>query len=136
MGRFEATGHLQLFGRKKNMIVTEEGKNVYAEDVEQGFEGLPVKEYCVFAANYIWPSRLMVGEQLVLVVHLEHGATFTEELRKEIAARNSRLINYKRVHGTVLYSDDFPLTASLKIIRVALAQQLGKLNREQVILPV
>jgi hypothetical protein len=35
----------------------------------------------------------------------------------------------------VLYSDDFPLTASLKIIRVALAQQLGKLNREQAILP-
>jgi long-chain acyl-CoA synthetase len=136
MGRFEATGHLQLFGRKKNMIVTEEGKNVYAEDVEQAFEGLPVKEYCVFAANYIWPSRSMVGEQLVLVVHLEHAGQFTEDLRKEIAARNSRLINYKRVHGVVLYSDDFPLTASLKIIRVALAQQLGKLNREQAVLPV
>jgi long-chain acyl-CoA synthetase len=42
MGRFDATGNLQLFGRKKNMIVTEEGKNVYAEDVEQAFEGLRV----------------------------------------------------------------------------------------------
>jgi len=73
MGRFDATGHLQLFGRKKNMIDTEEGKNVYAEDVEQVFEGLPVKEYCVFAANDIWPSRAMVGEQLVLVIHLEPG---------------------------------------------------------------
>jgi long-chain acyl-CoA synthetase len=136
MGRFDAAGHLQLFGRKKNMIVTEEGKNVYAEDVEQAFEGLPVKEYCVFAANYIWPSRSMVGEQLVLVIHLEHGTALTEELRKEIIARNSRLINYKRIHGLVLYNDDFPLTASLKIIRVALAQRLGKLNREQAILPI
>jgi long-chain acyl-CoA synthetase len=34
LGRFDLTGHLQLFGRKKNMIVTEEGKNIYPEDVE------------------------------------------------------------------------------------------------------
>ena len=136
MGRFDGAGHLQLFGRKKNMIVTEEGKNVYAEDVEQAFEGLPVKEYCVFAANYIWPSRSMLGEQLVLIIHLEPGKQFTEELRQEIAARNSRLINYKRIHGIVLYNDDFPLTASLKIIRVSLAERLGKLNRKEAIVPV
>jgi long-chain acyl-CoA synthetase len=136
MGRFDAFGHLQLFGRKKNMIVTEEGKNVYAEDVEQAFEGLPVKEFSVFAANYIWPSRSMVGEQLVLVVHLEHGQPFSEELKREIATRNKRLINYKRVHGVVIYDEDFPLTASLKIIRVALAERLGKLDRERAILPV
>jgi long-chain acyl-CoA synthetase len=136
MGCFDASGHLHLFGRKKNMIVTEEGKNVYAEDVEQAFEGLPVKEYCVFAANYIWASRSMVGEQLVLVVHLESGQSFSEELRQEIASRNNRLINYKRVHGVVLYEDDFPLTASLKIIRGALAERLSKLIRDQVVLPV
>ncbi|HYA62222.1 MAG TPA: AMP-binding protein, partial [Candidatus Sulfotelmatobacter sp.] len=136
MGRLDPSGHLQLFGRKKNMIVTEEGKNVYAEDVEQAFDGLPVKEFCVFAANYIWPSRSMVGEQLVLVVHLDQGQSFTEELRKEIVARNNRLINYKRIHGTVLYHEDFPLTASLKIIRVALAERLGKLKREEAILPI
>ena len=136
MGRFDAAGHLQLFGRKKNMIVTEEGKNVYAEDVEQAFEGLPVKEFCVFAANYIWPSRSMVGEQLVLVIHLEPGKALTEELREEIAKRNSRLINYKRIHGIVVYDEDFPLTASLKIIRVSLAERLGKLERNQAVVPV
>ena len=51
LGRFDAQGHLQLFGRKKNMIVTEEGKNIYPEDIEAVFEGLPVKEFCVFAAQ-------------------------------------------------------------------------------------
>jgi long-chain acyl-CoA synthetase len=136
MGRFDASGHLQLFGRKKNMIVTEEGKNVYAEDVEQAFQGLPVKEYSVFAANYIWPSRSMVGEQLVLVIHLEAGKIFTDELRRQIVERNNRLINYKRLHGLVLYDEDFPLTASMKIIRVTLAERLGKLDREQAILPI
>ena len=134
MGRFDASGHLQLFGRKKNMIVTEEGKNVYAEDVEQAFEGLRVKEFCVFAANYIWPQRSMVNEQLLLVVHLESGQKLTDELRAEISARNSRLIHHKRVHGLVVYSEDFPLTASLKIKRNELAQRLAVGDREQSIL--
>src|SRR6516165_6396990 len=136
MGRFDSSGHLQLFGRKKNMIVTEEGKNVYAEDVEQAFEGLKVKEFCVFAANYIWPQRTMVNEKLLLVIHLEPGQVFTDELAAEISVRNSRLTNYKRVHGLVLYHEDFPLTASLKIKRGELAQRLGKLDRDPSILPI
>jgi len=78
----------------------------------------------------------MVGEQLVLVIHLEPGKTVTEELQQEIAARNNKLINYKRIHGVVVYGEDFPLTASLKIIRVALAERLGKLKREEAIQPV
>ena len=136
MGRLDRTGHLQLFGRKKNMIVTEEGKNVYAEDIEQAFDGLPVKEFCVFAANYIWPSRSMLGEQLVLVIHPEPGKTFTDELKQEIVARNNKLINYKRIHGVVVYDEDFPLTASLKIIRVVLAERLGKLTQEEAVQPI
>ena len=136
MGRFDSTGHLQLSGRKKNMIVTEEGKNVYAEDVEQAFEGLRVKEFCVFAANFIWPQRSMVNEKLLLVIHLEHGEAFTPELKSEISTRNSRLTNYKRVHGLVIYHEDFPLTASLKIKRSELAQRLAALDREQSILPI
>jgi len=136
MGRFEGSGHLQLFGRKKNMIVTEEGKNVYAEDVEKEFAGLAVKECCVFAANYIWPSRSMVKEQLVLVVHLETGQSFTEDLKREITARNNRLINYKRVHGVVVYGEDFPLNASLKIVRPRLAEKLGKMERDKAVMMI
>jgi long-chain acyl-CoA synthetase len=136
MGRFDSTGHLQLFGRKKNMIVTEEGKNVYAEDVEQAFEGLKVKEFCVFAANFIWPQRSMLHEKLLLVIHLEHGEALTPELKSELSMRNARLTNYKRVHGLVIYQEDFPLTASLKIKRSELAQRLSALDREQAILPI
>jgi long-chain acyl-CoA synthetase len=136
LGRFDSAGHLQLFGRKKNMIVTEEGKNIYPEDIEAVFESLAVKEFCVFAANYIWPQRSMVGEQLVLVIHLEPGQTLTEELRKSIALLNSRLLNYKRIHGIVVHEEDFPRTASLKIKRNVLAERLSKLDRAETVLPV
>jgi len=134
LGRFDPTGHLQLFGRKKNMIVTEEGKNIYPEDVEIMFESLAVKEFCVFAANYIWPQRSMVGEQLVLAIHLEPGQSLTKELRQEITARNNRLLNYKRVHGIVLINEDFPRTASMKIKRNVLAERLAKLDRSSAVL--
>jgi long-chain acyl-CoA synthetase len=136
LGYFDASGHLQLFGRKKNMIVTEEGKNIYPEDIETVFESLPVKEFCVFAANYIWPKRSMVGEQLVLVLRVEPGQLFSEELRREISARNTRLLNYKRVHGVILLEEDFPRTASLKIKRNALAERLAQLDRATAILPL
>jgi len=136
LGRFDAAGHLQLFGRKKNMIVTEEGKNIYPEDIEAVFDGLPVKESCIFAANYIWPQRSMVGEQLLLALRLEPGQTYTEELRRDISARNGKLLNYKRIHGVVLCDEDFPRTASLKIKRNALREQLAKLDRAAAVLPL
>ncbi|HEV3375611.1 MAG TPA: AMP-binding protein [Candidatus Acidoferrum sp.] len=136
LGKFESTGHLQLFGRKKNMIVTAEGKNVYPEDIESVFEGLPVKEFCILAANYIWPQRSLVGEQLVLALHLEPGQNYSEGLRSEITARNNRLLNYKRIHGVVLFDEDFPRTASTKIKRNALAERLTQMDRATAILPL
>jgi long-chain acyl-CoA synthetase len=135
LGRIDSTGHLQLFGRKKNMIVTEEGKNIYPEDIETAFESLPVKEFCIFAANFIWPQRSMVNEQLLLILHLEQGQTLTNELRVDISNRNNRLLNYKRVHGLVLVNEDFPRTASLKIKRNILAERLAQLDRASAILP-
>jgi long-chain acyl-CoA synthetase len=135
LGRVDRDGHLQLFGRKKNMIVTEEGKNIYAEDVETVFEGLAVKEFCVFAANFLWPARTMLGEKLVLVVHPEAGAAATNELVADIAERNRRLLNYKRISGYLVWDRDFPLTASLKIKRGELAEQIrGSLDRSATVL--
>ena len=134
LGRMDAASHLQLLGRKKNMIVTAEGKNIYPEDIESAFAGLAVKEFCVFAANYIWPQRTMSGEQLVLVLHPEPGKTVDDTLRAEISRRNARLLNYKRISGTAAWDEDFPLTASMKIKRAVLAERIGKrLDRNAVV---
>ena len=134
LGRLDTAGHLQLFGRKKNMIVTEEGKNIYPEDVETAFESLAVKEFCVFAANYLWPQRSMVGEQLVIVLHPEAGKTINKDFVEEVAARNRQLTNYKRIHGYLSWNRDFPLTASMKIKRGELAEQIrGSVDRSAMV---
>src|SRR5450755_2260950 len=126
LGRFDGDGHLQLFGRKKNMIVTEGGKNIYPEDIESAFEGVDVKEHCVFAANYIWPRKELGEEALVLVVHPELNQEFTESTKDDVTLRNSRLPDYKRVSGYVVWDKDFPRTASMKIKRAELADEIRK----------
>jgi long-chain acyl-CoA synthetase len=126
LGRFDGSGHLQLFGRKKNMIVTEGGKNIYPEDIESAFEGVDVKELCIFAANYIWPQKELGQESLVLVVHPDLNQEFTETIKDDVTSRNSRLPDYKRVSGYVLWDKDFPRTASMKIKRSELADDIRK----------
>ena len=124
LGRMDDSGHLQLFGRKKNMIVTAGGKNIYPEDIETAFEGLPVKEFCVSAAHYLWPKSATSNEMLVIVLRLEPGQEFGEALQRELAARNRRLADFKRVRGYMVWERDFPRTASLKIKRNQLADQI------------
>ena len=130
-GRLDASGHLQLFGRKKNMIVTEGGKNIYPEDIETAFEGMRAKEFCIFAAHYLWPKRGGEGsrderpdERLVGVVHPKTAGGPEGALQKELAERNRTLPDFKRLSGYVLWNADFPRTASLKIKRAELAEQI------------
>jgi long-chain acyl-CoA synthetase len=126
LGRFDGSGHLQLFGRKKNMIVTEGGKNIYPEDVETVFDGLPVKEYCIFAANYVWPKNELGREMLVLVLRLEQNQRFDSKLLEEMGVRNRRLPDFKRVGGYLVWNKDFPRTASMKVKRKELGEDIGK----------
>jgi len=131
-GRLDDSGHLQLLGRKKNMIVTEGGKNIYPEDIENAFVGLPVKEYCVFAANYLWPKQTMLGEELVMVLRLEPDQTLDDTLHAALEARNRSLPDFKRIHRYLVWEQDFPRTASMKIKRNDLADAIrAEANREQ-----
>jgi long-chain acyl-CoA synthetase len=121
LGRLEPSGHLVLVGRKKNMIVTAGGKNVYPEDIENAFEGLAVKEFCIFAEHYLWSER---SERLVIAVRADDRDEFPAELRR----RNRLLPDYKRVHGYLLWNKDFPRTASLKVKREQLADEIRRVD--------
>ena len=123
LGTIDAAGHLRLYGRAKNMIVTEGGKNVYPEDVESVFERVECEELCVFAASYLWPAGKPLAEQLTLVVRPNKQGSLTT-LLAQIADANRRLADYKRVALYVLWEQDFPRTASMKVKRDRLAQQV------------
>ena len=136
LGRFDPTGHLQLFGRKKNMIVTEGGKNIYPEDIENAFDGIAVKEYSIFATNFLWPKREFGREELVMAIRLEPGVEMTDALREDLASRNRQLPDFKRVSGYVLLNKDFPRTASMKIKRIQLGEEIGKTVDRAAVLPL
>jgi long-chain acyl-CoA synthetase len=133
LGRFDREGHLQLFGRKKNMIVTGGGKNIYPEDIENVFDGMPAKEYCIFAANYLWPQKNLGQEMLVLALRLEQNQEFTDAMKEDIVMRNRRLPDFKRVGGYLIWERDFPRTASMKIKRDMLAQEMGKAVKREAV---
>jgi long-chain acyl-CoA synthetase len=127
LGSVDAAGHLKLVGRKKNMIVTAGGKNVYPEDIENAFVALEgVEEYCVLAAGYVWPGQSLVGEQLILALRPKAEQPPDDALLQRVRALNQKLTEYKRVQGVVVVQEEFPRTASQKIKREALARQLAQ----------
>jgi len=127
LGWVDASGHLHLVGRARNMIVTAGGKNVYPEDLEGAFGEVDCEELAIFAADYLWPRVGGLGEeQLVVVVH---------ELRDPaaLARANRSLPDFKRVAGQLRWAEPFPRTASLKLQRAVLAEQLREaLGRDAV----
>ncbi len=133
VGYLDASGHLKLMGRTKNMIVTEGGKNIYPEDIEAAFDDLPgCQELCVYAADYVWPRNKMTGEQLVAVVRVKKEGS-RRALLDELRARNRRLPEFKRLAGYIPWSDEFPRTASQKVKRGHLADELRSRERTEVV---
>jgi long-chain acyl-CoA synthetase len=124
LGLIDASGHLKLLGRAKNMIVTSGGKNVYPEDIENAFADVAgVEEYCVFAQSYLQPGKLS-GDQLVLVVRLKDDAD-SARVFDDLRRQNLTLSEYKRVGALLEYAPEFPRTASQKIKREPLARALA-----------
>jgi acyl-coenzyme A synthetase/AMP-(fatty) acid ligase len=71
---------------------------------------------------------------LVLVLRLEQGQEFSRNLQDDILTRNRKLPDFKRVGGYILWDEDFPRTASMKIKRMALAEEISKkTNRTAVV---
>lgn len=132
VGSLDASYHLKLVGRRKNMVVTSGGKNVYPEDVEALVGAIDgCSEQCVFAADYVWPAGAQRTEQLVIVLCTD-GEADIEQLR----ARNRALPPLKRLGGYVLWQQPFPRTASQKVKRQALAEQLRAVGRDPLFRPL
>lgn len=138
LGVLDAAGHLKLVGRKKNMIVTAGGKNVYPEDLETAFAGVGADDLAIFAEHYVWPPEAktdgtaLTSDRLVVVAR---GAEW-ETIAKSIATINARQPDARRVHALLKSPAAFPRTASMKVKREELAELLRKKGDRTKITPL
>ena len=96
IGALDAAGRLTVRGRKKEVIVTPEGLNVFPDDVERVLESAPgVREAGV--VGIADAGR----EQVHAVLVLEEGADPAAVLR----AANARLEEHQKVRGRSIWPD-------------------------------
>ncbi|HKW97086.1 MAG TPA: AMP-binding protein [Bryobacteraceae bacterium] len=120
IGEFDEEGRLYYKGRKKEMIVTSEGLNVYPQDVERVLNGLvPVRDSAVIAVR-------RDGEEQV------HAALILSDSNADpaavVAEANRRLEGHQRIQSwSVWPEEDFPRTAStMKVKRGEVARRVAE----------
>ena len=127
LGFFDRDGHLHIRGRKKYMIVTEAGENVYPEDIEFVLNKLSrVEDSCVVG--------LKVGEKQII-----HAVLLGKEIKepeKLIGKANESLEVYQQIQDYSNWPfDDFPRTATKKIKRDEVIKYLAtrKIETEELL---
>ena len=130
LGRVDDEGYYYITGRKKNLIVTPGGKNVYPEEIEFVLNASPfILESLVLGRPDVAVGG---GEEIeaIIVPDLEYfsaraeekGLTLTEEfiektVRLEVSRQCEQLADHKRVKYVMLRDEDFEKTSTRKIKR-------------------
>ena len=130
VGYLDSDDYLYLTGRKKSMIVTEGGKNVYPEEIENQFqlydeiEQILVKGYVkdekMKVENiqaYVYPAQEYFEE-----VARKEGVTADKAFMEEriggiIAEVNMRLMPYQRISKFKILDQPMEMTTTKKIKR-------------------
>ena len=106
LGALDEAGNLYFKGRKKNVIVTSEGMNIYPEDLEAALRSQPSVRDCMV----IGVERAGNAEPCAVLV-VDDGAHSAQA----IADANSTLGAHQQIRRWVLWPDsDFPRTSTQK----------------------
>ena len=98
IGELDASGHLHIRGRKKEMIVTPEGLNVFPEDVERVLTGISgVRDAAVVGAPT--PGSTGATERVHAVLVLEPGVDADHVVREA----NAQLLDHQKIRGTAVW---------------------------------
>ena len=110
VGEIDEEGRLYFRGRKKDMIVTADGLNVFPQDVESVLQALPaIKDSVVIGRKQNGDERIHA------VLILREGAHDPDSV---IRAANSRLEAHQRIQSWSEWpAADFPRTASTEKIK-------------------
>lgn len=122
LGYFDSHGHLFLTGRKKEVIVLSNGKNIYPEEIEAHYMKSPyIKEIAVIGLEGK-PGE--GGDRLhaVIVPNFDELrrrkiVNAKEVIRFDIEGLSQNIASTKRVGSYEIWQDDLPRTTTRKIKR-------------------
>ncbi len=127
----DEAGNIFIRGRRKEMIVLSSGKNIYPEEVELHYLQIPhIKEMCVMGVSgdngYSGSERL----HAVIVPDFDYLkqqriVNSKEIIREGIEEYSASLPKYKRILTYELRTEPLPRTASKKIQRFLVAEQMA-----------
>jgi long-chain acyl-CoA synthetase len=126
LGYIDELGFIYINGRKKNLIVSSGGKNIYPEEIEAHFSGSrAIGEALVVGRK----DPEYGGERIFAVIvpnyealKKDHGkeldeASIKELIKKEIEQVNRSLVGYKKIMDFTIRAEPFEKNAQQKIRR-------------------
>lgn len=140
LGYFDSKGHLFLTGRKKEVIVLSNGKNVYPEEIEAHYLKSPfIKEIAVMGLEGK-PGEERDRLHAVIVPNFDELkkrkiVNAKEVIRFDIEGLSPQIATTKRISSYEIWQDDLPRTTTRKIKRFEVqkrvkANQAKKLSDE------
>jgi long-chain acyl-CoA synthetase len=126
IGYMDGENYLYLTGRARNMIVTEGGKNVYPEEIENEFQLFEEIEQILVRG--FTPDRKTKSESIEALVYPNpefkdgNGAAPSAEQMKVrvdriISTVNQRLLPYQRIERTTILDKQMEMTTTKKVKR-------------------
>jgi long-chain acyl-CoA synthetase len=126
LGYMDSENYLYLTGRARNMIVTEGGKNVYPEEIENEFQLFEEIEQ-ILVRGYT-PDKKTKSENIEALVYpnpefkdvngvIPSGEQMKIRIYKIISIVNQRLLPYQRIEKTTILDTQLEMTTTKKIKR-------------------
>ena len=129
IGYLDQDGFLFITGRCKNVIVTQNGKNIYPEEIELMLGNIPeIKECMVYGKKDEKEDKELIISARVIPNYEEIEAKYGENLSDEevhkiiwekIKDVNKQLTSYKAIKNLEIKKDEFVKTTTMKIKRYA-----------------